>query len=170
MKAVVVRVLVVFVLCASMFAQSMPVMSGFSNDSAKRQRANEAKFDSFLNANNLRDWMKRLSARPHHLGSAYDKANAEFMASLYKSWGYDTKIESFEVLFPTPKTRLVEMTSPTKFTLKLNEPPVKGDASSNQQSEQLPTYNAYSIDGDVTGSLVFCLFQLQNFGFDIDPL
>ena len=155
MKAAFVRVLIVCVLCGSMFAQSMPLMSGFSNDTATRQRANEATFDSFLKPENQRDWMKRLSARPHHLGSAYNKSNAEFMASLYKSWGYDTKIESFDILFPTPKTRLVEMTSPTKFTLKLNEPPVKGDASSAQQSEQLPTYNAYSIDGDVTGSLVY---------------
>lgn len=130
-------------------------MLGFSSAAAREQRANEAKFDSFLRADNLRDWMKRLSARPHHLGSPYGKENAEFMAAQFRSWGYATEIETFDVLFPTPKTRLVEMTVPEKFTLKLNEPAVEGDATSNQQSEQLPTYNAFSIDGDVTGPLVY---------------
>lgn len=99
--------------------------------------------------------MKRLSARPHHLGSAYGKANAEFIAAQFKSWGFATEIERFDVLFPTPKTRLVEMTAPEKYTLKLQEPAVTGDATSGQQDEQLPTYNAYSTDGDVTGALVY---------------
>ena len=109
--------------------------------------------------------MKRLSARPHHIGSAYNKENAEFIASQFRSWGYDTKLEEFQVLFPTPKTRLVEMTAPGKFTLKLNEPEVAGDATSGQQTEQLPTYNAYSIDGDVTAPLVYV-----NYGIPADYL
>jgi N-acetylated-alpha-linked acidic dipeptidase len=37
----------------------------------------------------------------------------------------------------------------------LQEPPIPQDPTSNQQSEQLPTYNAYSIDGDVTAPLVY---------------
>ena len=128
---------------------------GFSLENSRVQRDLESKFDGFLKADNLRDNIKRLSARPHHLGSAYDKENAEFIAAQFKSWGYDTQIESFDVLFPTPKTRLVEMTAPEKFTLKLNEPALKEDATSGQQDEQLPTYNAYSTDGDVTAPLVY---------------
>src|SRR5207248_8948395 len=92
---------------------------------------------------------------PHHLGSAYDKENAEFIASLFKSWGYDTNIEEFSVLFPNPKRRVVELIAPERFVAKLVEPPVPGDATSGQQTEQLPTYNAYSIDGDVTAPLVY---------------
>ena len=107
--------------------------------------------------------MKRLSARPHHVGSPYDHDNAEFLAGLYRSWGFDTKIEEFSVLFPTPKSRLVEMTAPEKFTLKLNEPALKEDPTTSQQDEQLPTYNAYSIDGDVTAPLVFV-----NYGIPAD--
>ncbi|CAN5336672.1 transferrin receptor-like dimerization domain-containing protein [soil metagenome] len=128
---------------------------GYTAESSAAQRTAEAKFDSFLKADNLRDWMKRLTARPHHLGSAYNKENADFIASLFRSWGYETSLEEFHVLFPTPKTRIVEMTSPEKFSLKLVEPAVEGDATSGQQSEQLPNYNAYSIDGDVTGPLVY---------------
>jgi len=38
---------------------------------------------------------------------------------------------------------------------KLQEPALPEDPTSNQTAEQLPTYNAYSIDGDVTGPLVY---------------
>jgi len=131
-----------------------PLM-GFSRESSAKERAIEAQFDASLKKENLREWMKRLSARPHNLGSPYDKENAEFLAGLFRSWGYDTKIEQFKVLFPTPKTRLVELTAPERFTAKLLEPALKEDATSGQTAEQLPTYNAYSIDGDVTAPLVY---------------
>src|SRR3954447_1369450 len=65
---------------------------GFSNDHASRQRALEARFDSQLDAANLREWMKRLTAHPHHVGSPYDKDNAELMAGLFRSWGFQTQI------------------------------------------------------------------------------
>src|SRR5205809_768956 len=85
---------------------------------------------------------RRLSARTHHLGSAYGKENADFIAGLFRSWGYDTGIERFDVLLPTPKTRVLEMTAPEKFTAKLEEPEIQQDATSGQKSEQLPIYNA----------------------------
>lgn len=155
------------------FAQSGSML-GFNSDSSRAQSALEAKFDSFLNAENLREWMKRMSAQPHHLGSKYDKENAKFMEDRFKSWGYKTEIAEFEVLFPTPKTRIVEMTGPEKFTLKLNEPALKEDATSSQQKDQLPTYNAYSIDGDVKGPLVYVNYgtpadyeELERRGIDV---
>jgi N-acetylated-alpha-linked acidic dipeptidase len=153
-----VRTLFALAATASITAQSVPSdrsFLGFSSGGTSSQKQRETKFDANLNADDLRTWLKRLSAHPHHVGSAYDKDNAEFMLSLYRSWGFDAHIENFDVLFPTPKTRLVEMSAPEKFALKLNEPEVKGDSTSGQQSEQLPTYNAYSIDGDVTAPLVY---------------
>jgi N-acetylated-alpha-linked acidic dipeptidase len=133
-------------------AQAQPIL-GFK-DPAK-QRAVEAQFDAKLSKENLRSWMKRMTARPHHTGSPYGKENAEFMAALFKSWGYDTAIERFDVLFPTPKVRVVELVGPETFTAKLNEPALKEDATSSQADEILPVYNAYSVDGDVTGELVY---------------
>jgi N-acetylated-alpha-linked acidic dipeptidase len=104
--------------------------------------------------------MQRLSARPHHVGSPYDKDNAEWMLSKFKAWGLDTSIETFDVLFPTPKVRVVELVEPTRFTAKLQEPALAVDPTSNQQAEQLPTYNAYSADGDVTAPLVYVNYGL----------
>jgi N-acetylated-alpha-linked acidic dipeptidase len=100
-------------------------------------------------------YMQRLSARPHHVGSPYDKDNADWMLARFKEWGWDAQLESYDVLFPTPKERLLEMTAPTRFTAKLEEPVVAVDPTSAQKSEQLPTYNIYSVDGDVTAPLVY---------------
>ncbi|HEX7677954.1 MAG TPA: folate hydrolase, partial [Thermoanaerobaculia bacterium] len=141
--AIVLAVFLATTLLAQTPASDSPML-GFSAADAAKERALEAQFDSSLKRDDLRDWMKRLSARPHHLGSAYDHDNALFIASLFKSWGYDTNIEEFSVLFPTPKRRVVELIAPEHFTAKLVEPPVPGDATSGQQSEQLPVYNAYS--------------------------
>jgi len=163
----VIRVVFVFVLAFTVSAQSISRTNyssmGFSVENSKRQSSLEARFDRALRKENLRNWMKRLTARPHHVGSAYGKENAEFIASLFRSWGFETEIERFDVLFPTPKTRLLEMTAPEKFTAKLAEPVLAEDSTSNQTAEQLPTYNAYSIDGDVTGDVVFV-----NYGIPAD--
>jgi N-acetylated-alpha-linked acidic dipeptidase len=103
----------------------------------------------------LRENMRRLSARPHHVGSPYDKDNAEWLLAQLKSYGLDAKIEQFEALFPTPKSRKLELLGPDKFTAKLEEPALAVDPTSGQKDEQLPTYNAYSKDGDVTAPLVY---------------
>ena len=108
----------------------------------------------------MRDYMQRLSARPHHVGSPYDKENAEWILKQLQAWGWDAKIEQFDVLFPTPKLRVLEMTEPTRFTAKLEEPALAIDPTSRQKDEQLPTYNAYSPDGDVTAPLVFVNYGL----------
>jgi N-acetylated-alpha-linked acidic dipeptidase len=123
----------------------------------------EEKFRAIPSPQNQRDYMQRLSARPHHVGSPYDKDNAEWIAAKLKSWGLDAKIENFDVLFPTPKERLVEMIEPTKFTAKLQEPAIAIDPTSNQQAEQLPVYQAYSIDGEATAPLVYV-----NYGIPAD--
>jgi N-acetylated-alpha-linked acidic dipeptidase len=115
----------------------------------------EEKFRAIPSPQNQREYMQRLSARPHHVGSPYDKDNAEWIAAKLKGWGLDAKIENFDVLFPTPQERVVEMVEPTRFTAKLQEPPLAADPTSNQQSEQLPVYNAYSIDGEATAPLIY---------------
>src|SRR5262249_11575007 len=104
---------------------------------------------------NVKSYMQRLSARPHHVGSPYDKDNAEWILAKFKEWGWQAEIEQFDVLFPTPKERKLEMIEPTKFTAKLDEPVLSVDPTTNQKTEQLPSYNAYSIDGDVTGPVVY---------------
>jgi N-acetylated-alpha-linked acidic dipeptidase len=134
----------------------------------------EQKFRGIPDPKNLRDYMQRLAARPHHVGSPYDKDNAEWIAAQLRSWGLDAKIENFDVLFPTPKERLIELVAPTKYTAKLEEPAVAADPTSNQQAEQLPVYHAYSVDGEATAPLIFVNYgipadyeELQRMGISV---
>ena len=128
---------------------------GYTLQSTSTERDLEKKFRETTVASNIRENMRRLSARPHHVGSAYDKDNAQWMLARFKESGFDAHIETFDVLFPTPKERIVELVAPTKFRAKLQEPVLAIDPTSGQTSEQLPTYNAYSVDGDVTAALVY---------------
>ena len=137
-------------------------LSGFSQANAADQRELEKKFDRSLQASNLRSWMRRLSSRPHPVGSEFGKATAEFIRDEFRSWGYEAEIETFHVLFPTPRIRLLEMTAPRKFKARLSEPPLKEDETSRQTKEQLPVYNCFSADGDVTAELVYVNFGLPD--------
>jgi N-acetylated-alpha-linked acidic dipeptidase len=143
---------------------------GFTAATSKPERDWEGKFRAIPSPQILRDTMQRLSARPHHVGSPYDKENAEWILSQFKSWGLDAQIESFDVLFPTPKERVLELVGPTHYTAKLREPAVPDDPTSNQQNEQLPVYNAYSIDGDVTANLVYVNYGLPRDYEELDRL
>src|SRR5262252_7052602 len=134
----------------------------------------DEKFRALPQAANIRNNMQRLAARPHHVGSPYAKDNADWMLAQFKAWGWDASIEQFDVLFPTPKERRLELVEPTKFTAKLEESVVGVDPTSGQKNEQLPVYNAYSIDGDVTAPLVYVNYgipadyeQLERMGISV---
>jgi N-acetylated-alpha-linked acidic dipeptidase len=148
---------------------------GYSAESSRAERQWEEKLRAIPSPENLRSYMQHLSARPHNVGSPYDKENAEWILAKFKEFGLDAHIEQFDVLFPTPKERAVELVEGgPKFVAKLQEPAVPQDPTSNQQSEQLPTYHAYSIDGDVTAPLVYVNYgvpedyqQLERMGVSV---
>jgi N-acetylated-alpha-linked acidic dipeptidase len=130
-------------------------LRGFFPQSVQAERDLEARFKAMPDPARMRENMRLLSARPHHVGSPYGRTNAEWILNQFKSYGWDAHIENFDVLFPTPIERVVELVAPTTFKASLQETALPLDPTSNQQNEQLPSYNAYSADGDVTGPLVF---------------
>ena len=150
---IVVAVLVAS-LCTVTAVAGDPLV-GRTQAEAERARQLEAQFDSHLDPGNLRTWMERMAARPHPVGSEWSRANAEFMRDLFRSWGLEAELATYEVLFPTPKVRRLELVSPSRFRAGLEEPALDEDRTSGQKDEQLPTYNAYSVDGDVSGELVY---------------
>ncbi|MGE3959721.1 MAG: M28 family metallopeptidase [Vicinamibacterales bacterium] len=122
---------------------------------AAQQPAWDQRFRALTDATAIGQYMQRLSARPHHVGAPYTRDNADWMLARFTEWGWDATIETYEVLFPTPKERLLELIAPTRFRATLEEPAIAADPTSGQKAEQLPTYNAYSVDGDVTAPLVY---------------
>lgn len=130
-------------------------MLGFSEAHAKEQAALEGKFDAQLKAEDQRAWMEQMASAPNHVGSPHDKANADFMLEQFRAWGWETQLETFEVLYPTPTKVALELVEPRPFTARLNEPAVEGDRTSGKGGDGLPPYNVYGADGDVTGELVY---------------
>src|SRR5258708_1246045 len=155
-------------------AEDQPLF-GYSADSSRAERQWEEKLRAIPSPENLRSYMQHLSARPHNVGSPYDKENAEWILAKFKEFGLDAHIEQFDVLYTTPKERAVELIDGgPKFVARLQEPPVTQDSTSNQQNEQLPAYHAYSIDGDVTAPLVYVNYgvpedyeQLERMGVSV---
>jgi N-acetylated-alpha-linked acidic dipeptidase len=132
-----------------------PPLRGYTPEHSAAEVKWEQALRAIPDTARLRSNMQRLTARPHHIGSPYDKDNAEWLQAQLKSYGLDASIEVFDALFPTPKSRKLELLEPVKFTAKLDEPVLKVDPTSDQKNEQLPTYNAYSKDGDVTAPVVY---------------
>lgn len=127
---------------------------GFTPEASRVQREWETRFAAMPAADSARSYMRRLSGQPHHLGSPGGRANAEWIRDQFRAWGWTADIEVFHVLFPVPKLRHLELLSPTRFVAKLQEPAIPGDPTTSQRG-QLPSYNAYSIDGDVTAPLCY---------------
>ncbi|HKI87676.1 MAG TPA: transferrin receptor-like dimerization domain-containing protein [Draconibacterium sp.] len=152
---------ILFIIWQSVAAQQSQTITGFFKQNVERQFKLESGFDKNLSPESIDKTIKYLSAEPHHLGSIRDKENAEFILQQFKSWGWNAQIETFYVLFPTPKKRLLELISPTDYKATLKELVLKEDSATGQ-SGQLPTYNAYSADGDVTAELVFVNYGIPD--------
>lgn len=156
------------------YCLSAQSLIGFKAEKVSNQLSLENEFASQLNATNLEDWMKRMADKPHWVGTDFGRENAEWMRDQFKSWGYDAKIETYHILFPYPKLRLLELTAPNKYTAKLHPVPVEGDPYTAQGDALLPSYNAFSRDGDVEAEMVFVNYgvprdyeELEKLGIDV---
>ena len=54
---------------------------GYSAESSRAERQWEEKLRAIPSPDNMREYMRRLSARPHNVGSPYDKDNADWLVS-----------------------------------------------------------------------------------------
>ena len=165
-------------LCLCLMLLSLQIsaqsITGFAPANIPNQLKLEATFEAALNPKNLDTWMQKMAAEPHWVGTEYGRKNAEWMAEQFKSWGYDTKIETYHILFPYPKIRELKLVSPVPYEAKLTAVPVEGDPFTAQGEALLPSYNAFSTDGDVEAELVFVNYgipkdyeELEKLGIDV---
>jgi N-acetylated-alpha-linked acidic dipeptidase len=157
----------------SLAADEPAAMLGFAPATAADETAWERKFDGLLSADDQRDWDKDMASGANNVGTPHDKANADMMLKLFQSWGWDARIETFSVLYPTPKEESLELVAPTAFKAALHEPALDADHTSSQ-TDVLPPYNGYGGDGDVTAELVYVNYgmpddykELERHGVDV---
>ena len=143
--------------CLLSFAShgSAQTLFGFDANSSAQQRQMETDFDALIDRDEMDAWLRDFSSEAHHVGSPKSKENAEAIAELLRSWNYDVEIAEYEVLFPEPLARELELVAPNRFTASLVEDPVGSDASTSNTDNLLPPYNAFSIGGEVEAELVF---------------
>ncbi len=148
---------------------------GFDEASSNAQRNIESRLDESIDKNEMDQWLRRMSAKPHHVGSAASKENAEFIAGLLESWGYEVEITEYEILLPTPRVREIELVAPMQFSASLTEESLAEDPSTSVREDLLPPYNAFSVDGEVEGELVFVNYGrpedyeiLDRYGIDVE--
>ncbi|MBD8871939.1 transferrin receptor-like dimerization domain-containing protein [Rhodanobacter sp. DHB23] len=142
--------------------QASTSMLGFTRTGATQEQTLEQRFDALLDPADQREWLKQMASQPNQVGSPHDKANADFMLAKFREWGWDAHIETFDVLYPTPKKESLQLLGPKPFTAKLDEPPLPGDATSSIQQGALPPYNVYGADGDVTAPLVYVNYGMPD--------
>jgi len=128
---------------------------GFDETTSTIQHQLETEFDSHIDRAEMDEWLRELSSEAHHVGSPKGKKNADALAALFRSWNYAVEISEYQVLFPEPLTRELELLYPYQFTASLTEDSLEEDPSTSVIDNLLPPYNAFSIDGEVEGELVF---------------
>ena len=146
----------------SLVATALPATAGPAPSQAR-----EAQFDGLISSADQLAWLEQMSSAPNQVGSPHDKANADMMLQLFKSWGWDAHIETFQVLYPTPITTTLELVTPDRVTLGGQEPAVAADPTSAKLADALPPYVAYQGDGDVTAPVVYLNYGLPE---DYDAL
>jgi len=147
-------------LCACALSALIPLSVQAAPD-----RGLEARFDALIDPALMGSWLKTMAAEPNHVGSPHNKANAEMTLAQFKSWGWDARMEVFQVLYPTPIEVKLELVSGmgAPFSAKLTEAPIPGDETSSRTMDQLPAYVAFQGDGDVTAPLLYV-----NYGMPAD--
>ena len=134
---------------------------GFTAAHAAAERATEARFDALIDPKEMAGWLERMASKPNQVGSPHDRENAEWQLAMFRSWGWDARIETFEVLYPTPLSESLELLGPTPYKAKLHEPAIASDPATSEPG-QLPPYVAYQGDGDVTGELVYANYGMPD--------
>lgn len=149
-------------------------LAGFSPDGSAAQREIEARYDAGLDADDLRSWMEYIVSAPIYVGSPHNKATADWMVEQFRSWGFEAELERYDVLFPMPRVRELELLAPERYTARLREPALAEDRTSGIEENRLPPFNAFSADGDVTAELVYVNYgvpadyeELERRGIDV---
>ena len=168
-----VLALVAVIASPAVYSQPPRGIRGFSEAGAAAQRERETRFRGYPRPAHLREYMQATSSEPHHAGAPGSRKVAEYILAKYTSWGLNAWIEEHEALMPFPTERRVELVGPETYRAKLEEPAVAGDPDSSEATS-LPTFNAYSADGDVTADLVYVNYgipedyeQLAKLGIDV---
>jgi N-acetylated-alpha-linked acidic dipeptidase len=149
-------------LATSALAQPPAALIGFTPEHAAAERALEQRLDASVNPAELDAWLLRMASGPNQVGGQHDRENAEWQLAQFRSWGWDARIERFDILYGTPVAESLDLVGPRPFHASLHEPAVAGDRTSADMPGVLPPYLGYQGDGDVTAPLVYVNYGMPD--------
>jgi len=161
MRRIAVLTLGLFGAVTSFAQTSAAPIRGFTPEGSAAQRALEEKIKAVPQPEQIREYIRVMSEEPHHTGSQASRDVADYVLGKFREWGLDAKLELFDGLMPTPRERHLELLEPERYAATLKEPAIAEDKDSSDEG-QLPTYNAYSPDGDVTAQLVYVNYGMPD--------
>jgi N-acetylated-alpha-linked acidic dipeptidase len=141
---------------------------GFTAGGTEAQRALERQLLGQPAGDRMAEYHTAMTSEPHHAGTDAQERTAGYYAEKLREFGFDeVLLNRYEVLLPYPVHREVTLLEPERYELKLFEPPLERDGEIvdpfSDDEGVLPTFNAYSADGDVTGEVVYV-----NYGIPAD--
>jgi N-acetylated-alpha-linked acidic dipeptidase len=134
---------------------------GFGPKDTAAQRAVEAQLMAVPDTVSSRRWTRDLSVRPHVAGTPAQATTRDYVIDSMRAWGLETWVKPYDVYIPMPDTVqawLVAEKGTAPQRLNLAEPPVPGNPVTT--GPQVPPFNAYGGDGDVTAQVVYVNYGL----------
>jgi N-acetylated-alpha-linked acidic dipeptidase len=147
----VLRLLILATGLQSLFAQH----DGYSATNWQKQLELEALFLNQLDASSFKKHLKKLTERPHVVGSETNTAVQKYMAQVMNKAGFEVTNYPYDVYLPKePGTSLIEIVTPKRAVLNQKEDILQNDPFTNDPL-LWKGWNAYSGSGDVTAEVVY---------------
>jgi N-acetylated-alpha-linked acidic dipeptidase len=136
-------------------AAAPPAIRGFS----PAQMQPEMRYERIVNASPseaqaTRDEMG-LASYVHRMGQPGDLRSATYVRDQLVKAGWDAKLVEYVVPIAYPVHQQLTLLSPSRRELDLYEPAVAGDPYSRNHAAIGKPYSGYSVDGDVTGPVIY---------------
>ena len=147
---------------------------GYSQSRWETQLQIEEAFFKQINTTSFKTHLKKLTERPHVVGS---EANAEvqrYMGEVMQRAGFEVTQYPYDLYLPNkPGSSLIEIVTPSRAVLNQKEDIIPGDSFS-EDPELWKGWNAFSGSGDVTAEVVYANYgrkedfeMLKELGVDV---
>ena len=140
---------------------SISQYEGYSLESWQNQIITEQIFQSLINNTSFKKHLKKLTERPHVVGSEGNEEVIRYIGETMKNAGLKITNYPYDVFLPNkPGNSLIEIVTPSRSVLNQKEDIIYDDPFT-QNDELWKGWNAFSGSGDVTAEIVYANYGLK---------
>jgi len=163
-----------FVIFCLSFQLSIAQHEGYSSDSWKNQLDFEQMFVNHIDKTSFRKHLKKLTERPHVVGSEANEEVIRYIGEVMDKAGLDVTNYPYDVYLPNkPGSSLIEIVTPSRQVLNQKEDIIPNDPFSDDPL-LWKGWNAFSGSGDITAEVVYANYgrkedfeTLKKLGVDV---